>query len=448
MPLLNASQLPEVLSFHFSPTEVELTSPDLTINFEIVVQHPLGINNSSAFVTLRGPYGSTLGTYLERVNQKSVYDDKPVTFKGSLALPRNIKEGSYQISVAGIQNYNSKGYQYSTGEISPINFRKLSGSENSLLVRFDGDANIEYTMFSGPTYETLSTVSFKDTIKYNKRKVPILRVNETYNPNDYFESYVSDVPINISSLTPSICITEDEILKFIKSGDCQFRVFTKKTKNYASQSSNQSVTVLEARRKSTFIVNEIPDQQIKDLPITLTLPTVYSAATGYVLPTSITPSICLATSFSVRIISGGTCSLIYQTIETTEFLASEVYRQNIEVLRNSQAISFTPPTTASLSRKTLTLSATASSGESVVFSTTSKDTCKTEGNLLTMLKAGPCDVTASQAGTTTISPISISKTISIVGEKKMLTSTLCLRNGKQIVITKTKCPKGYRKLKS
>jgi hypothetical protein len=447
IPWSNASQLPTVSSFDFSPRELELTSKDLTVNFELVVQHPLGIENSSTFLTLTGPKGNTLGTYLERANQIEVYNDKPVTFKGFLVFPRNIKEGSYQISVSGLKNYNSRGYQYSTGEISPINFRKLPGAENSLLVRLNGYANIEHTMFVGPTYETLSTLSFKNTTKFNKQKTPILRVNEKYNPNDYFESYVDDVPLNLSSATPTICIVEDEILKFIRSGDCQFRVFTRKTKDYTGQFSDQSVTVLEARRKSTFLVNEIPNQQVKDLPMTLALPTVYSAASGYVLPNSITPEICIATAFSVRIFSGGTCTLTYQTKETSDFLASDLYKQNIEIPRNPQTITFTPPTTAPISSKTLTLTATASSGGTVVFSTDSQEVCKSEGNLLTLLKSGSCVVTATQAGTTTTSPMSNSQTITITGDKQKRTLTQCVRKGKKIETTKSKCPKGYNKSK-
>ena len=206
--------------------------------------------------------------------------------------------------------------------------------------------------------------------------------------------------------------------------------------------------VLEARRKSTFVVNEIPDQKIKDLPITLALPTVYSIAAGYVLPTSITPTICIATAFSVQIFSGGTCTLTYQTKETAEFLASDVYKQNIEIPRNSQTISFGLPTTAPISSKTLTLTAVASSGGSVAFSTNSQEFCKAEGNVLTLLKSGPCVVTATQVGTTTISPISTSQIIRITGNKQKRTATLCVRKGKQMEITKTKCPKGYKKYKS
>jgi hypothetical protein len=443
-----ASELPKVTSFDFSPKEVELTGPDTTITFELVVQHPLGIENSSTIVTLTGPRNSTVAGYLTRINQIGKYDSNPVTFKGSIELPRNIAEGSYSISAKGISNFNSKGYQYSTGDISPANFRKLVGSENTLLVRLSGEANISYTMFAGPTYDTLSSISFKDTNKYNRQKTPILRVGETYNPNDYFESYVPEVPLNISSSTPNICSVEGVIMKFLATGNCQFKVFTKKTKDYAAQSSDQSVTVAAARRKSTFIVNEIPAQSVKDLPITLALPMVYSAAAGYVLPTSITPAICIATAFSVRIISGGTCTLTYQTKETSDFLASELYKQNIEIPRNPQTISFTPPATAPISSKTLTLTATASSGGSVIFSTTSQEVCKSEGNLLTLLKSGPCVVTASQAGTTTISPISISQTISITGNKPKRASTICVRKGKQIEITKSKCPKGYKKSKA
>jgi hypothetical protein len=67
------------------------------------------------------------------------------------------------------------------------------------------------------------------------------------------------------------------------------------------------------------------------LPKIIELGQVYSAAQGWVLPVSITPSVCFATAHFVRIVSGGTCTLNYQTIATPEFVASDVYPVTFDI---------------------------------------------------------------------------------------------------------------------
>lgn len=437
-----AGELPKVVSFDFSPKEIELTSPETTVTFELVVSHPNGIENTSTIITATGPRNSTIAGYLNRVNQIGISDSKPVTFKGSITFSRTVAEGAYSIKVNGVSNVNSTSYQYSTGDITPAKFRNIVGAESALLVRLMGEANIAYNMFSGPTYDTLNSPDFKDIKKYNRQATPILRVGETYNPNDYFESYVPGVPLRISTSTPAICTTDGTLMKFISTGNCQFKVITNKTKEYVAQSSDQNVTIGNARPKSSFYVSEIASQLAKDLPKTLALPQVYSAAAGYVLPTSITPSVCIASAFTVRLISGGTCTLTYQTPETDDYLASDIYKQNIEIVRDPQTISFAMPKTISLTQKNLQLKADASSGGPIVFSTKDSKVCSVGGSILQLNGSGDCEVTATQAGTSLLAAASLSQTVKITSQVRK--SITCVKDGKKIKNSKKKCPRGYK----
>jgi hypothetical protein len=172
---------------------------------------------------------------------------------------------------------------------------------------------------------------------------------------------------------------------------------------------------------------------------------VYSASGGYVLPQSTTPSVCFATGFFIRIVSGGTCTLTYQTKETVAYLESDLYKVTFEVVRDAQAISFTPPTTANISAKTLALSATASSGGVITYQTTSTGICSITGSTLNLLKGGNCAITATQAGTTTLAPISATATVMIAGSVAKKTIT-CVKGNKtkKVSGTNPKCPKGYK----
>ena len=162
--------------------------------------------------------------------------------------------------------------------------------------------------------------------------------------------------------------------------------------------------------------------------------------------------VCIASGFYVQIVGGGTCTLTYQSAANTSYLASDLYKVSFEVTRDPQTMTFTLPATGDISTKTLALAATASSGASVIYSTTSADTCSITGSTLNLLKAGNCVVTASQAGTSTLAPATTTATIMLTGAVITPTS---IATKKTIVCTKgktnkkvsglnPKCPRGYK----
>lgn len=79
---------------------------------------------------------------------------------------------------------------------------------------------------------------------------------------------------------------------------------------------------------------------------------------------------------------------------------TRVQSYSITVAQGSQTISFGALPDASLSASPLTLSATASSGLTVAFASTTSSICTVSGTTLTLLQTGSCSITASQAGDT------------------------------------------------
>ena len=47
----HANEKPTVESFTFSPQEIDLSGANTTVDFELVVSHPLGINNTSTLIS-------------------------------------------------------------------------------------------------------------------------------------------------------------------------------------------------------------------------------------------------------------------------------------------------------------------------------------------------------------------------------------------------------------
>ena len=442
-----ANQKPIVESFTFTPNEVDLISTNTLVNIELVVSHPSGIENISTLATFTSSRNDTLSTLLTRTDSPLNSSLAKVTFKGSISIPRIINTGVFTLTTANIKNNSSAGYQYETGLIEASKVRTLMGAESGLLVRNNGELNLAYDTFVGPAYDTTLGISFNDLNTYKPSNLPIWKVGETYKPSSYYELRVKSLPLLVNSNTPTVCSSDGKELKMIAQGTCSFTVSTAKTNDYAAKVSNQSATVTASRVKPTLNIEKVSNQTSVGLPKTVEIFRVYSPTGEWVLPQSATPETCIPSGFFVRLVSGGTCTLTFQTAETSTYLASDLYRSSFEITRSSQTITFTPPATANLASRTVSLSATASSGGAVTYATASTGICSITGSTLNLLMRGNCAITATQAGTTTLAPISASATVMIAGAAAPSRKTItCVKGNKSKKVSGTnpKCPTGYK----
>ena len=196
----------------------------------------------------------------------------------------------------------------------------------------------------------------------------------------------------------------------------------------------------------------INNQTAKSLPKTIEIFRVFSPTGVYIMPQATTPTVCIASGFYVQIVGGGTCTLTYQSEANTSYFASDLYRISFEVIRDPQTITFAPVTAVDIVTKSLTLTATASSGGAITFASTSTENCTISGSTLNLLKSGNCIVTATQAGTSTLAPISASATITLTGAfvtpKPVVTkkTIVCVKGKttKKVSAINPKCPKGFK----
>jgi hypothetical protein len=258
---------------------------------------------------------------------------------------------------------------------------------------------------------------------------------------------VPSLSLGVASTTPLVCSSDGKQLKFLKEGMCDFNVSTPKTNDYKAKVSNQIVTITSARTKPELTLDKIANQTAKDLPKSVSIFQVYSAAEGYVFPQSATPTVCFGNGLFVRIVSGGTCTLTYQTKENATYLASDLYKVSFEITRDPQTITFALPATVNTSIKTLPLTATTSSGGAVTYVSSTAGNCSVSGSTLSLLKSGNCSVTATQAGTPTLAPASATATTMIVGVAQSTKKTITCTKGKttkKVTGTNPKCPTGYK----
>ena len=437
VPIAQAAQKPVIESFTFTPNEIDVLAASTKIEIELVVSHPNGIENVSTLVTLSSPRNDTLATYLIRTDSPVNKSLAKVTYRGSITVPRDLTTGVYNFKFEPLRNNGTGGDQYLTDALDPKKIRTLVGAEYGLLVRSGGELNFNYDTFTGPTYD--SSLGFSAN--------PIWKVGETYTPSKYYSLLVPSLSLGLSSTTPLVCSSDGKQLKFLKEGSCNFVVSTPKTNDYLAKTSSQTVTITAARVKSELIVGKIANQTAKDLPKSVSIFQVYSASEGYVFPQSETPTVCTGSGFFVRIASGGTCTLTYQTKETATFLASDLYKVSFEVVRDPQTITFSLPARADISAKNLPLTSTTSSGGAVTYSSSTAENCSVSGSTLSLLKSGSCSVTATQVGTTTLAPASATSTVVIEGVVPAVKKTITCYKGKtskKLTGTNPKCPAGYK----
>jgi len=439
---------PELISFEFSPKEIELTQLNPTVSVTLKVSHPIGVKSEKINIYLKNavlPQSFSYQFTALRTQINTQNNLTTATFSGSFTLPTAMTSGVWNLSsdpIQGLASIKAVGWPESSS-FSPANFRDMPGAENSLLVRLDGNLNYDLQTFVGPAYRSESMASDGKPMSLNI-DAPIWKVGEVIDTSKYFQMRVKGVPLELTSKTPQICQVTGSLLKLLTTGECNYRVFTSKNKDYIYKELNLYSTVTQARMKPELSIPKIATQTSTGLPKTISRETVYSYG-NIVTPKSLTPSVCIPTNTGITLYSGGICELQYSTDSSITYLASDNYVQSFEVTRNAQTITFSPPASLSVSDKTISLSATASSGGAVAFTTTSAGICSVTGTTLNLLKSGNCSVTATQPGTTTFTSVAITANIVLTGTGATKTIT-CIKGKttKKVTGANPKCPTGYK----
>ena len=442
------SAKPTLISFTLSQDSVDMTSGNLKITVDLVVTNPTGISSQQTRLTVTDGGVNTATAQLVRTDITPNSPLQTVKFEGVLDVS-SLAAGAYIVSAAPITSLNANGSSgYSTDTLYPTTSATVVGAKNYLLIRNNGNLNFSYPTFKGPAFNKASSTVYADP-KYTLATLPIWAVGETFNPSDYYELTVPIFSLKVRSITPLTCTSNGISLSLVATGACAFEVYTDKTNDYQYFKDAQTVTILPARTKPTYVVSPVPTQSSAILPLSISGPGVFGVS-GYIIPVSITPSVCYAVGTYINILSGGTCTLNYSTPGTSTYLPSDVYPLTFQITRTAQSVTFSLPATVAQTVKTFALTATASSGLPITFHSTTPKICSITGNSLIPLSLGACGVSADQIGSATITPASATQTIVVTGEvaKKFSSkAVICVKNGKSKSITGSKCPKGYKATK-
>lgn len=211
----------------------------------------------------------------------------------------------------------------------------------------------------------------------------------------------SGLAVSLSSNTPAVCTIAGSTLTLVSTGQCSV------TATQAGNATYQPAAPVTLSMEVTALLGQI-----------ITVPTLTdrnissgayfvnaSASSGLaVTMTSSTPSTCTVAGQFVNPVQAGTCTLIFSQAGNITYSAAPSVTVNFTILPagttqpQSQTIAFAPLADRPLSSSPFTLSATASSGLAVAFTSTTPSTCNVSGASVTLAAAGTCSINASQAG--------------------------------------------------
>ena len=113
---------------------------------------------------------------------------------------------------------------------------------------------------------------------------------------------------------------------------------------------------------------------------------------------STTPPVCTVAGNIVTLVSAGACSTTASQAGNGNYVVAPNVVQGFTVTTGVQAITFNAPGNVAFGSGNVTLTAAASSGLAVSYASTTTPVCTVAGNVVTLVSAGACWITASQAG--------------------------------------------------
>jgi len=147
----------------------------------------------------------------------------------------------------------------------------------------------------------------------------------------------------------------------------------------------------------TITFNSLPGMPYGTAPFALAATASSGLAVTY---TSGTTTVCTVSGTTITIVGAGSCSVTASQGGNTSFLAAASVTVTFTVTQASQTITFNPLSSVAAGSAPITISATASSGLAVSFTSTTVGVCTVSGNKVTIVATGTCTVVAAQGGNT------------------------------------------------
>jgi hypothetical protein len=204
----------------------------------------------------------------------------------------------------------------------------------------------------------------------------------------------SGLSVAFTSATTATCTVTGSTITLISVGTCTINANQVGDANWnAASQVQQSFTVSKGNQTINFAA--LADKRLDQSPTTLSA----SASSGLsVTFTSATTPTCTVTGSTITLVTVGTCTINANQAGDANWNAASQVQQSFTVNKGNQTISFTALADKRLDQGPITLTASASSGLSVAFTSATTATCTVSGSTVTLVNVGTCTINANQAG--------------------------------------------------
>ena len=183
-------------------------------------------------------------------------------------------------------------------------------------------------------------------------------------------------------------------LTIVGVGACTVTVDQSGNANYfAAARVTDSFTVVKSAQEITW--DTIDPATYGQLPFLLEASATSGGAMTY---TSTTPLICTVSTATLTIVTAGSCTVTADQAGTANYLAATQYTQTFTIAKATQTIDFGLLSTQTLGALPFTVSATASSGLTVSFSSLTGSVCTVSDSTVTLIGGGTCTIRPAQSG--------------------------------------------------
>ncbi|HET8528919.1 MAG TPA: hypothetical protein VFL60_08410 [Gaiellaceae bacterium] len=223
----------------------------------------------------------------------------------------------------------------------------------------------------------------------------------------------SSLPVGYASSTTSVCTVSGSSVSLVTAGACTITASQAGDSTYAAATDvSRTFQVTAAPSAPTPTAQSIAfpqpaDTQVDQGPVSLGATASSGLTVSYA---STTASVCSVSGASVSLLAAGTCSITAAQAGDSTYAAAAPVTRSFQVTAvpsgptptaTTQSIAFPQPADTQLDRGPVSLGATASSGLAVSYASSTTPVCTVSGASVTLLAAGTCTITASQAGDST-----------------------------------------------
>jgi sugar lactone lactonase YvrE len=313
-----------------------------------------------------------------------------ITFTDSLPSSANYSAGlAYTLSATGGGSGNSVTFSILSGPAT------LAGS--ALTITGAGTVVVAANQLGNATYAAAPQATQSITIKIAAQTINFPAIAGTH----YAETQLtlsatasSGLPVTFTSQTPSVCTVAGATASLLTQGTCIIRATQAGSATWApAVFVQQNVTVHLNAQTITFPAITATEYILGQVPLSAT------ASSGLAVSfASATSSVCTVAGTTASLIATGTCVIHATQAGNSAYTPAPLVSQSFVVHINPQTISFPAITGTQYALTQLTLSATATSGLTVSFASTTPSICTVASGKASLLLPGTCILQATQAG--------------------------------------------------